>query len=86
MPSHVSLERQGKGDLVVRWIERTRDHFEWKETIDGPQGSYVVELKPLASGLLPYRSNPVAGDAVTIPRQVIEDAMGGENLTAEVVV
>ncbi len=85
-PCHVSLEKQGNGDLVVRWIERTRDQFEWKDTIVGSPGFYVVELRPLEGEWPPYRSDPVGGDALTIPQQVIHEALGHEILMVEVVV
>lgn len=85
-PCHVSLERTGNGDLVVRWIERARDHFDWVDTVDRPLNAYLVEIKPLMGAIPPYRSDPVLGDTVTIPKQVIQDALGDETVMVELVV
>lgn len=49
-PVHLSATRQSNGDLLIRWVRRSRDGWQWRDLIDAPlaeqEERYRVVLQP----------------------------------------
>ncbi len=54
-PVNLSSERQGTGELLLRWTRRSRDGFAWLDGIDAPLGEaseqYRVKLNGVGGAL-----------------------------------